>query len=309
MNPLARQAVNVAIVESRNDLLFENVIQRLRIATIGDLVRNMLRAVTDREAIRAVVRFGPPAVEDRQVQAAIENYFLAARSRSFERPAWIVQPNVHTLHHVAGNIDVIVLDEHDLLRKPLIVPQVSHALDELLAGLVLRVCFAGEDELHGLVPAVEHLQDPFQVEQEKIGSLIGRESASESDRQRVWIEYVSSRFDGVLALLASSALPAEPTAHESEQQALQRIMRLPQFAGVDFVNFLPGRRLTHPARPTSRKMAVVQLAHLPRQPARHMHAVGDMPDRNFFFNTPRPKLRPHAATDMTMQVADRVRAP
>ena len=108
-----------------------------------------LRAVADGEAVLAVVGLGPPAVEDRQVQAAVEHGLLAARAGGFQRPARIVEPHVDALHQVPADVDVVVFDEHDAAGEPRVVPQVGDLLDELLARLVGRMGLAGEDELHG----------------------------------------------------------------------------------------------------------------------------------------------------------------
>ena len=62
----------------------------------------------------AVVRLGPPAVEDREVQPAVEHHLLAAGARRLERPARVVEPDVDALDQVAADVDVVVLDEDDL---------------------------------------------------------------------------------------------------------------------------------------------------------------------------------------------------
>ena len=44
-----------------------------------------------------------------------------------------------------------------------------------------------------------------------------------------------------------------------------------------------------------RKMPVVKLLHLLGEPTRNVHAVGDVADGNFFFDAPRPEVRPTSA--------------
>ena len=47
------------------------------------------------------------------IKTAIEQHLLATRAARFLRPARSIEPHVHALHQVAGDVDVIVLDEDD----------------------------------------------------------------------------------------------------------------------------------------------------------------------------------------------------
>ena len=49
------------------------------------VVVDVAGALADGEAVGAVVGFGPPAVEDRQVQAAVEHGLLAAGAGGLQR--------------------------------------------------------------------------------------------------------------------------------------------------------------------------------------------------------------------------------
>ena len=96
----------------------------------------------------AVVGLGPPAVEDREVQAAVEHDLLAAGAAGLERAARVVEPDVDALHQVPADVDVVVLDEHASCRRTAgRCVSCGDLLDQLLAGLVVRVGLAGEDEL------------------------------------------------------------------------------------------------------------------------------------------------------------------
>src|SRR3954468_12017068 len=65
LDPLARDAVRVAVVERGNHFLRQHTIKICAVATILLLDRSWMRVITNREAIRAVVAFAPPAIEDR----------------------------------------------------------------------------------------------------------------------------------------------------------------------------------------------------------------------------------------------------
>src|SRR5215471_19250675 len=106
----------------------------------------MRLAKADGEAVEAVVRLGPPAVEHRQIQAAVQHDLLPAGAAGLERTSRVVQPNVHTLHEVTADVDVVILDEQNLAGKLRIVHESGDLLQNLLARRVERVRLAGEDE-------------------------------------------------------------------------------------------------------------------------------------------------------------------
>ena len=62
-----RQAIDVTSIVGRSDLVFQNLIKRIRIASIRNLVRNVTAAATNRKTVDAVVGFGPPTIEDRKI--------------------------------------------------------------------------------------------------------------------------------------------------------------------------------------------------------------------------------------------------
>ena len=78
-----RQSIDVSSIVGRSDLVFQNLIKRLRIASVCNLIRNVAAAASDRKTVDAVVGFGPPTVENRKIQSAVEDNFLATRPRGF----------------------------------------------------------------------------------------------------------------------------------------------------------------------------------------------------------------------------------
>src|SRR5690349_14416701 len=105
----------------------------------------MLPAVADGEAVLAVVGFGPPTIEDRQVEPAVEHGLHTTRAGGFFWPARSVQPNVDPLHQVPGDVDVVIFDEREAAGEAAVVAEVFNLLDEILAGLVGRMGLAGKD--------------------------------------------------------------------------------------------------------------------------------------------------------------------
>ena len=277
------------------------------VAGVGDLIVDVLRAVADGEAVLAVVGLGPPTVEDRAVQPAVEHGLHAAGAGGFLGSARVVEPDVDALDQVPGDVDVVVFDEHDAAGEARIVAQVGDLLDELLAGLVGRVGLAGEDELHRSLRVVDQLEQLVELAEEQVGSLVGGEAAGEADRQRAGVEHVAGGFDGGSSSWRRRQSRTHAAADEVQQPALQRVVRLPQLAGVDVVerSARSSGSLTV-CLPVGAQVAVVELVHRIGEPAGDVDAVGDVADGDFFFDAPRPEVRPHAARDVAVQRADRV---
>ncbi len=117
-DPVARQPVVIAVVVERDDL-DRGARGRAR-RRRGDRAASIEVCVSPSpigEAVEPVVRLGPPAVEHRQVQAAVQHDLLAAGAARFERPPRVVQPDVDALHQVAADVDVVVLDERRSCRQ------------------------------------------------------------------------------------------------------------------------------------------------------------------------------------------------
>src|SRR5262245_11282110 len=109
----------------------------------------MSSPVADRKSVTSVVSFGPPAIQNRQVQSSIENRFLTTRSGSLERPTRIVEPQVDTLDHVPAKVDVVIFDEYHSVGESRIEPHVGDKADKSLGRFVFGMGLAGEDDLHG----------------------------------------------------------------------------------------------------------------------------------------------------------------
>src|SRR5208337_2292554 len=145
-------------------------------------------AVSDGEAVQAVVSFRPPAIQDREVQASVQNHFLAAGPGGFERTARIIQPDIYTLHEMATNVDVVIFDEDEFVGKFRIAHQLGNLLQNALARFVERVCLAGKHELHRAFRVIDHAGDFFDVGQNQIGALVGGKAAGKTDGQRIGTE-------------------------------------------------------------------------------------------------------------------------
>ena len=63
-------------------------------------------------------------------------------------------------------------------------------LDEALSCTVGGVRLTGKEELHGIVGIVDNLREAFEVGEEKMGALVGGETTSEADDERVGVDLV-----------------------------------------------------------------------------------------------------------------------
>src|SRR5215471_1616236 len=157
-----------------------------------------------RKAIQAVIRLGPPSVEDREVQSAVEHDLLAAGAGRFERTARIVEPNVHSLNEVTPKVYVIVFDEQDLAGKRGVAHQLSDLLQDSFARIIVGMGLAGKNELDRRLRIVDERVDHRNVLQNQIGALVSCKPASKPDSQSVEAQG-ASQLSHQLFLLAALA--------------------------------------------------------------------------------------------------------
>ena len=93
-----------------------------------------------------------------------------------------------------------------------------------------------------------------------------------------------------------------------DELRLQAEMRLPQLAIVDALDSLPDLRFGAVLVPACAEMPVVEAEHLRSEPGRHMHAVGDMADRNGVFGLAGIQAGPHVARYFAVQGRDSIGA-
>src|SRR5215472_14225978 len=103
----------------------------------------------DGETVGSVVAFTPPAIKDAEVEAPVAAGFHAAGAGSFERPAGSVEPDIAAGDHLAGDVDVVVLQEDEMALEVAVFAEMDDVLDVAFPVVVARVGFAGKDELNG----------------------------------------------------------------------------------------------------------------------------------------------------------------
>src|SRR5437899_5805213 len=120
-------------------------------------------AGADGPAVVLGISLHPPAIQDAQVDAAVGADFHAAGAGRFQGPARIVQPNVNPLHHVAGQVDLIVFQENDAAEKLGSASDMYDLGDQLLATMAPRMSLSREQKLHRSILIVDDRAKPVEV--------------------------------------------------------------------------------------------------------------------------------------------------
>ena len=92
---------------------------------------------------------------------------------------------------MAPYIDVVVLHEYKLVSELRVAHHFGDLLQQALAGIIMRMRFAGEYELHGALGIVDHGRESFDIRENQVGPLVGGKPACEPDRQRVGTQYAA----------------------------------------------------------------------------------------------------------------------
>ncbi len=176
---------SVALIVERNHFIAEDAIQVFAVALVVHIHVGVGSAVADGEPVEPVVGFSPPAVEDGEIEAAVEHDFLSAGAGGLERTARVVEPHIDALDQVAADVDVVVLDEDKLVAEPGVAHHAGNLLQDSLSRFVMRMRLAGEQELHGALGVIDHRGQALDVDENQVGPLVGREPARKPDGQRI----------------------------------------------------------------------------------------------------------------------------
>ena len=147
------------------------------------MLRAVFQAVANGPAEVGGVGFGPPAVELRQVQAAIGQHLHAAGAAGLPGPPRRVQPDVHALHQVPGDAHVVVLEKDHAAGDVGPGGETLPLGQQRLPGAVGRMRLASHQQLHRAAAVVEDARQPFGVLQQQVGALVTGEATGEAKRQ------------------------------------------------------------------------------------------------------------------------------
>ena len=265
----------------------------------------------DRPAVVAVVPLVPPAVEDREVQAAVERGLHARRAARLVGTQRVVQPDVAAGVERLGHRDVVVGQEHDAVPDLGVVGEAHHLLDQLLAALVGRVRLAGDDQLHRALGVQQEPLEPLGVAQHQRQPLVRRDAAREADGEHVRVE----RGVDPLELGRQPRRAASRTCASASGRRRRAAGAAPAWCPR---SSLPGTLSTTSNTSAgavrvrvgagARAVGAGQVEDLARHPGRGVHAVGDRGDRPLVGVELRPQAAEHAAADHAVQLGDAVGA-
>ena len=153
-DPLTRQVVFSAIIIQWNDFFFEYVIEVGDIQLILIVMIFIIIIITNRPAIKSVVSFTPPAIEYREIQHAVDGGFFAGSAGGFVGTARGIQPDINTLNKIASHIHIVIFQENQTAAVFGFFDGPVDFLNKHLAGVIIGVGFACEDDLHRAVGAI-----------------------------------------------------------------------------------------------------------------------------------------------------------
>jgi hypothetical protein len=193
-------------------------------------------------------------------------------------------------------------------RSGLVVGELHHLLDELLAAVVGGVALAGDDELDRPLVVQQQRLEPGRVLEHEREPLVGGHPPGEADGQHVGVEGGLGPAELGLGRPPGQRGGADPAAHLLDQPPAQQPPGAPQLTGVDPVHAVE----VHLA-PDRRRVALAgglgaQLEQLAGGPGRGVHAVGDGADRHVVGVEARPQRAEHVPADVAVQLAHAVGA-
>ena len=186
-----------------------------------------------------LIGFVEPAVQDAQVENAVDGRLHSAGAAGLFAAPRVVEPQVHALHHLARHLHVVVFQEDHVFPEVGIARELHDLADVALARLVLGMGLAGDDDLHRHVLVQQNALEPLDVAEQQRGALVGGEAAREPDGESVGIEHLSRaphfRGGGLPPHRRSAlALP-----NETDQAALAPAMGFEQFLVRDLTPPVP----------------------------------------------------------------------
>ena len=281
LHPSFAETLGVAAVIERDDLIFEQTVDvgcvefvLLTLVLVGTLVGKCPTGA-------GTITFIPPTIEHGEVDHAVHEGLFARRSGGFEGTRGGVHPDIDAADETTCELHVVVVEENDLTNELGALRDVVNLLDEALSCTVGGVRLTGKEELHGIVGIVDNLREAFEVGEEKMGALVGGETTSEADDERVGVDFVEQRHHAGRIALVAQPVVAETFADVVDEFLFQRDASFPNFLVTDLINVFPQRRIALIFEEGLAKVLFVHGFPLAGAPGGIVHAVGDVADVAF----------------------------
>ena len=237
----------------------------------------------------------------------------AAGARGLQGAARVVQPDVTASHHLSADMDVVVLQEHQMTLELAVVREVDDLLDEALALVVPWMRLAGEDELHGAACVAYKAGDVLELVEDQRSSLVGGETPGEPDGQCVRIQQCIEGDE--IGMTKRAVVVEQATPGELDQLTAESITHGPEFLVADdrrVGHFLPefwGVGIHDKLGRLCPQLGVTLLqeaTHRTFDPAHEVDAVGDGSDGDLFRLGLAEEPLPHFSAHLAVEGADAV---
>jgi hypothetical protein len=149
LEPAPRHLVGIVLIKARHHLFFEQTIKRFSISRVHNGWVIACHAAIDQPPVGARIAFDLPPVTGAQMQRPIDRGFHPAGPARFEWLARRIQPDIAALHQKVRDVKIVVLYEGNTTADRRINGAIVYVLQVLFAGMICRMGFSSEDDLHG----------------------------------------------------------------------------------------------------------------------------------------------------------------
>src|ERR1019366_5568830 len=127
--------------------MFEQVIKCICFNSVPSWIIAMFLTISQRPPNFRSISFSPPAIQLRQINAPIDKYFHAACSTRLPWASWRINPDIHSLHQMLGQMHIIVAKEYRMLANLWLTDKTYPFLNQCLTCLILRMGLTGDYDL------------------------------------------------------------------------------------------------------------------------------------------------------------------
>ena len=259
--------------------------------------------MADREAGICRITLTPPAVQDRGIEHPVDSCFHTGGTAGLHAAAGSVQPDIHALDEVAGDLHVVVFQEKEAPFYPGAFGEFDDLPDEILAGVICRVGLACVDKLHRPRGVIDQCLKAGGVPQEQGGPLVAGGAPGKPDGQNFRIQHAAGigqlRAGGIaLGELFFQRLPGR-----ADQPAASQLVRPPNLLVRDVIDPRQHFGIANALFPIRPDILLQQGQNLRSQPSGSMHPIGHMADRQLIPYLLWPHVLPHPARDIPVQLA------
>src|SRR5690348_18003466 len=105
----------------------------------------------------------PPPITYTEMNCTVDGCFHAARSTCFKRLTRRVQPDVAPLDKEVRHMKIVIVHKGNASAKSRIHRALVDMLEMMLADVVRRMRFTGENDLHRIPGGIKNFRQPLRV--------------------------------------------------------------------------------------------------------------------------------------------------